>query len=93
MNSDTIAMLQKEHLQHLISRDILLVDEIDIFRAVQRWKDHNNASTEEMIDVLQSVHLNEIPPEDLQHVVLPSGLYSKLIQVDLYSLLHKAISY
>ena len=29
-----------------------------------------------MKDVLQCVRLNEIPPEDLQHVVLPSGLYS-----------------
>lgn len=74
--SKTILTLPKEHLKYLISRDTFLVDEIQIFQAVRRWKDHNNVSTEEMTDVLQCVRLTEIPPEDLQHVVLPSGLYS-----------------
>ena len=77
LTSKTILALPKEHLKYVISRDTFLTDEIQIFWAVQRWKDHNNVSTEEMKDVLQCVRLSEIPPEDLQHAVLPSGLYSK----------------
>ena len=77
LTSKTILTLPKEHLKYVISRDTFLVEEIRIFWAVQRWKDHNNVSAEEMKDVLQCVRLTEIPPEDLQHVVLPSGLYSE----------------
>lgn len=77
LTSESILTLPKEHLKYVISRDTFLIDEIQIFWAVQRWKDHNNVSTDEMKDVLQCVRLSEIPPEDLQHVVLPSGLYSK----------------
>lgn len=73
---NTILALPKEHLKFILSRDTFLVDEIQIFRAVQRWKEHNRLRPEEMADVLQCVRLSEIPSEDLISVVLPSGLYS-----------------
>ena len=72
----TILALPKEHLKFILSRDTFLVEEIQIFRAVQRWKEHNRLRPEEMADVLQCVRLSEIPSEDLISVVLPSGLYS-----------------
>ena len=73
---DSILSLPQEDLQALISRDTFVVDEIHIFRAVQRWKEHNHLGKEDISDLLKCVRLSEIPKEELLGIVHPSGLFS-----------------
>ena len=73
--SDTILTLPQEHFRYLVSRDSFIVDEIEIFKAVHRWKEYNSRSLDEITELLKCVRLSEIPRQELDSVVGPSGLY------------------
>ena len=61
----------------IISRDTFIVDEIEVFRAVKKWMEHNNKAKEDAANLLKAVRLCEIPPRELFGEVECSGLYSK----------------
>ncbi len=61
----------------IISRDTFLVREIKIFHAVHKWLQHNNKGRGEAKDLLSSVRLCEIHPQELFDEVDPSGLFDR----------------
>ena len=73
---NTILMLPLENLRYLLSRDSFIVEEVHIFHAVCRWKEHNKATLEDVSRLLECVRLSEIPQQELIGVVSPSGMYS-----------------
>ena len=73
--SPTLLLLPKKNLKGLISRDSFLVEEIRVFRAVQKWMDYNRVGKEEASELLECVRLTEILPQELEEEVRPSGLY------------------
>ena len=77
LHGKAILNLPKENFKMLISRDTFLVEEIEVFHAVLRWREYNEVDKEEMVDLLQCVRLSEIEYNDLVTYVESSGLYSK----------------
>ena len=73
---DALQSLSQESLVALISRDTFIAKEMHIFRAVQRWKEYNGKSKEEISSLLVCVRLAEIPKQCLLDDVYPSGLFS-----------------
>ncbi len=73
---DAILSLPWETLKYLIMRDSFVIDEIHVFHAVHKWKKHNEASPGELAELLRCVRISEIPKEEVNHVVAPTGLYS-----------------
>ena len=73
--SEELLALPQDQFSSLISRDTFLVDELCVFKAVQRWKHHNGKTTKEMASLLKCVRLSEISSTELADVVQPSGLY------------------
>ncbi len=79
LHSHSMMILPKEHLKSLLQRDSFVVSEIEVFVAVKKWKKYNNMENSEMEDVLRCVRLTEIPTEQLETVVHPSGLYPESV--------------
>ena len=77
LDSDDLLRLSALLLEHLISRDTFLVKELNIFRAVWKWIEHNNKSKEDVASLLGSVRLCEMSPQELFDEVEPSNLYKR----------------
>ena len=75
IRTEAVSYLQKDMLKILIARDTFVVEELEIFNAVQRWVKHSTADKQETLDLLACVRLTEISYEELETKVLPSGLY------------------
>ena len=78
INSNAILELPQDSLKHLISRDTFVVEELDVFRAIQRWMRYNHIERRDVHDLLWCVRLPEIPQEELLSTVQSSGLYDSL---------------
>lgn len=71
----SLLSLPEQSLIAMISRDTLVVPEIEVFKAVQRWKEHNNKSVEEIGELLKCVRLSEFSSaEQIFTEVEPTGL-------------------
>ena len=55
------------------------MNEVKIVEAVRRWREHNDFSLDEIVEVLGSIRLSEISYEDMNEVVCSSGLYPRRI--------------
>ena len=77
----SLLSLPEQSLIAMISCDTLVVPEIEIFKAVQRWKEHNTKTVEEIGDLLKCVRLSEFTSaEQIFTEVEPTGLLeSKII--------------
>ena len=78
INSNAILELPQDSLKHLISRDTFVVDELDVFCAIQRWMKYNHIERRDAHDLLWCVRLPEIPQRELLSTVQSSGLYDSL---------------
>ena len=78
INGGAILQLPRDSLKHLISRDTFVVEEMDVFRAIQRWMSYNRIERRDVHDLLSCVRLSEIPQEQLLSTVKSSGLYDSL---------------
>ena len=78
INGSAILELPQDSLKHLISRDTFVVEELDVFRAIQRWMRHNRIERRDVHDLLWCVRLPEIPQKELLSTVQSSGLYDSL---------------
>ncbi len=65
------------HFKSFVSRDQLLVDEIEVFDTVQKWIAQNNPETREREKLLKCIRLSEISASQLQEKVASSGLFDK----------------
>ena len=70
-----ILTLPLSHFKSLLSRDQLLVEEIEVFRVVRRWIERNNPTVEERTKLLGCVRLPQIQSSELVGAVASSGLY------------------
>ncbi|CAI8010682.1 BTB/POZ domain-containing protein 9, partial [Geodia barretti] len=67
--------LPMESLAAVISRDTFVAPEIEILRAVQRWKKRNAKEVKEIRELLECVRLSEFSsPEQIFKEVEPTGL-------------------
>ena len=67
--------LPKPSLAAIISRDTFVAPEIEILRAVQRWKEHNTKPVEEITELLECVRLSEFSSsKQIFMEVEPTGL-------------------
>ena len=78
INSSAILELPQDSLKHLISRDTFVVEELDVFHAIQRWMRYNRIERRDVHDLLWCVRLPEIPQKELLSTVQSSGLYDSL---------------
>jgi hypothetical protein len=78
INSNAILELPQYSLKHLISRDTFVVEELDVFRAIQRWMWYNRVDRRDVHDLLWCVRLSGIPQKELLSTVKSSGLYDSL---------------
>ena len=83
IESHTTQVLQHPSLLHLpkdtvvgiISRDTFVAPEIEIFKAVQKWKEHNKKGVEEIAKLLECIRLSEFSSaEQIFSEVEPTGL-------------------
>ena len=72
-----VPFLPKENFKALISRDSFIVEEMQVFTAVQKWMECNRVSREEAADLLECVRLTEISQSELKARVMPSGLFDQ----------------
>ena len=81
--ANSVPVLQHSSLLHLpmdslasvISRDTFVAPEVEILKAVQRWKEHNSKEVEEISRLLECVRLSEFSsPEQIFQEVEPTGL-------------------
>lgn len=77
IRSQDVQLLPKENFKALIARDTFVVEEVEIFSAVQQWIEGNKMNRDEVVDLLECVRLTEIPHSELESLVLPSGLYER----------------
>ena len=71
----SLLSLPEDSLRAMISRDTLVVPELEIFQAVQRWKEHNGKDVKELAKLLDCVRLSEFSsPEEIFTEVEPTGL-------------------
>lgn len=82
IRSPDVQLLPKENFKALISRDTFVVEELEIFSAVQKWVEGNSVDKDEVVDLLACVRLSEIPYSELKAQVLPSGLFEKYQVLD-----------
>lgn len=75
LKGETILDLPKDNLKQLISRDTFVVEELEVFRTIQRWMKYNRVHRRDIHDLLWCVRLSEIPEEELLSTVQSSGLY------------------
>ena len=75
LKGDTVLELPQDSLKHLISRDTFVVEEVEVFRTIQRWMKFNRIERRDIHELLWCVRLSEIPPEELLSTVQSSGLY------------------
>ena len=61
-------------MQEVISRDSFCAQEIEIFRAVQRWSEKNH--DEDITEIVKQVRLPLMDLDDLLNVVRESGMIS-----------------
>ncbi|XP_033236718.1 BTB/POZ domain-containing protein 9-like [Drosophila pseudoobscura] len=73
LKHDSFAQLSKESLEELLRRDKLAALEIDIFRAVCKWRD--NHPSEDFKTVAALVRLPLLTAQQLVKEVRPSGIY------------------
>ena len=78
IKSNAMLELPQDSLKHLISRDTFIVEELDVFCAVQCWIKYNHVERRDVHDLLCCVRLPEIPQKELFSTVLSSGLYDSL---------------
>lgn len=79
LHSHGMMILPKAHLKSLLKRDSFFASEIEIFEAVKRWKDYNGLDAADMEDIMKCIRLSEIPAEELEGVVYPSGLVKESV--------------
>ena len=78
LNCSAFLDLPEHSLVNVLSRDSLVVPEIDIFRALLRWKEGNERSVEEMAEVLKCVRLSEFSSaQQVFSEVEPTGLFDE----------------
>ena len=77
LESSSFLNLPENILVKIISRDTFVLPEVTIFRAVVQWKEYNEKSVEEMVEVLQHVRLCELSPQEIFNEVEATGLFSK----------------
>ncbi|XP_002132364.3 BTB/POZ domain-containing protein 9-like [Drosophila pseudoobscura] len=70
---DSFAQLSKESLEELLRRDKFAAPEIDIFRAVCKWRD--NHPSEDFKTLLSLVRLTALSVKQLLREVRPTGLF------------------
>ena len=75
LKGDTILELPQDSFRQLISRDSFVVEELEVFHAIQRWMKYNNIERRDIHDLLWCVRLSEIPKDELLSKVKPTGLY------------------
>lgn len=74
LHHDSFLQLSARALKDMISRDSFCAPEVDIFRAVCNWAEHNPG--ESLSDILCAVRLPLMTDGDLLHVVRPTGRIS-----------------
>ena len=77
IRSPAMSHLPKESFKALVARDTFVVEEVQVFNAVQKWIGHNDVDKRDAVDLLECVRLTEIPHAELKVSVLPSGLYDQ----------------
>ena len=65
LRSESILTISDHVLILILSQDLLCVPEILVFQTVVCWKESNEVFKEKMKEVLDYVHLTEIPPWNL----------------------------
>ncbi|XP_013777276.1 BTB/POZ domain-containing protein 9-like isoform X1 [Limulus polyphemus] len=72
INHESFLMLSAAALKEMISRDSFCAPEVDIFKAVCEWTQHN--SSVEAREILAAIRLPLMTLPDLLNVVRPTGL-------------------
>lgn len=74
LHNDSFLSLSASALKEMISRDSFCASEVDIYRAVCEWAQHNPGAY--MQDILSAVRLPLMALPELLNVVRPTGLVS-----------------
>ena len=75
LKHSSVLGLPEESLIGIISRDTLMVPEIEVFEAIRKWKEHNDKNIEEIGKLLDCVRLSEFSSaEQIFKEVEPTGL-------------------
>ena len=74
LSSKVILTLPYAYLKSFIARDYLLINEIEVFKAIQKWIVHNNPEPPERRKLLKCVRLPQISSKELSEEVAASGL-------------------
>ena len=61
--------MSKESFKPLIARDTLVVEELQVFNAVQKWIGHNDIDKQDAVNLLECIRLKEIPLTELTTTV------------------------
>ena len=86
LSSEVILTLPYVYFKSFIARDHLLINEIEVFKAIQKWIAHNDPDPRERRKLLKCVRLSEISSHELNEEVAGSGLFetsaiSKAIEI------------
>ena len=75
LHHPSLLLLPQEALAAILSRDTFMTPEIEILRAVERWKEHNSKKVGEIATLLDCVRLSEFSSaEEVFQEVEPMGL-------------------
>uniref|UniRef100_A0A0B6ZZR2 BTB/POZ domain-containing protein 9 n=1 Tax=Arion vulgaris TaxID=1028688 RepID=A0A0B6ZZR2_9EUPU len=74
LSNESFLSLSQTSVQDLISRDSFCAPEIDIFKAVSKWAEHNKG--QDPTPILEVVRLQLMGMHELLHVVRDTGLVS-----------------
>ena len=75
LHHSSLLLLPQEGLAAILSRDTFMTPEIEILRAVERWKEHNSKKVGEIATLLDCVRLSEFSSaEEVFQEVEPMGL-------------------
>ena len=75
LRHQSLLSLPQECLRAIISRDTFVAPEVEIFKAVQRWKEHKEKTVDEISKLLECIRLSEFSSaEEIFSQVEPTGL-------------------
>ena len=75
LSSKVILTLPCAYFKSFIARNYLLINEIEVFKAIQKWIVHNNPEPPERRKLLKCVRLPQISSKELSEEVAASGLF------------------
>ena len=75
MKSEGFLSLSQLALVELCSRDSFFAPELEIYKGIVRWMEHNEGKTEDTQDILKVIRLQLIPLPDLLREIRQSGLF------------------